>query len=131
MTFEEESYSYLSANAGLVALVGKRIYPNGEVPQEPTKPYCVHSRISSDRLYSHSGYSGIEDIGLQINCYSDNKLQARQVAIKVTTALEAWVAENSNVHKALRGDSKGLYDGMLELHFYMVEFSISHTFEEG
>jgi len=131
MTFEEQLYNYLSADTALTALVGKRIYPEGEVPQKPGKPYCVFSRVFSERVYSHQGYSGLEDVALQVNCYSETALQARQVSIKLTTAMEAWPAANSSVGKVLRGDSKSLYDGELDLHFQMVEFSISHGFDES
>jgi hypothetical protein len=130
MTFEEQLYAYLSADTDLTALVGKRIYPEGEVPQKPGKPYCVYSRVFSDRLYSHQGFSGLEDVSLQVNCYSETALQARQVSIRLTAAMEAWITANSNAQKVLRGDSKGLYDGQLDLPFHMVEFSITHSFSE-
>ncbi|SHH86603.1 DUF3168 domain-containing protein [Desulfosporosinus lacus] len=127
MTFEEELYSYLSSHNGTIALVGDRIYP-GNAPQQVTKPYCTFLKIYSDREYSHSGYSGLEHIDLQISCFSETYLQSIQIAKQVTLAIEAWTTANNNVQSALQQGTKDLYADQVELYHCAVEFSISHSF---
>lgn len=127
MTFEEELYSYLSNHNGLSALVGDRIYP-GNAPQQVTKPYCTSLKVFSDREYSHSGFSGLEHVDLQISCFSETYLQSIQIAKQVTLAIEAWPAANNNAQSAFQQGAKDLYANQVELYHCAVEFLISHSF---
>lgn len=128
MMFEEELYSYLSIHTGLSALISTRIYPNGNVPQTPTVPYCVYMQLYSERAYSHDGFSGLEEIDIQISCYATTELQSANVAKQVILALEAWPGANNNVKSAFCRGAKDLYNDQVKLNDRAVDFSITHTF---
>lgn len=73
MSLETKLYAVLSdVVGGVYAIVGTRTYPD-EAPQNVALPYVVYSRGSSGRVYSLSGYSGLENPRIQIDCYAETK----------------------------------------------------------
>jgi len=130
MSLKTSLYSYLSTYAGLVALVGTRIYPVGDVPQSPTVPYCVYSRPSSDRVYSHQGYSHLSEDDIQINYYDTTTAKVEAIEAQVIAAIEAWPAANSSVQMALITNIAGdLYDPQTDLQFSELEVSLFHSLD--
>jgi hypothetical protein len=71
--------SYLVANAGVLALVSTRIYPD-IVPQNATLPAVAISKISTRHDHTLSNFAGLAHCRLQIDCYSVTRLQANSVA---------------------------------------------------
>lgn len=81
--------AYLKGYAGLTALVSTRIYPQ-PLPQGATLPAVTYKRISTPRVMSHSGASGLAMPRFQFDCWSEDVLEARQVANQVRIALTAF-----------------------------------------
>jgi len=127
MIFEEALYDYLSSHVGLSILIGDRVYPE-PAPQLGTAPYCGYMRIDNEREYSHQGYSNMEHIDLQINCYAETKLEAIQVANQVTLALESWATVNLSVGSAFQKGLNTEYLAPVSLHCVPVDFTITHSF---
>jgi len=112
---EEELLIYLKAHAGLSALTSTRIY-GGEATQGIAKPYLVYNRQSTDKEYSHDGYSGLQRIYMDFECYGSTYLSAKQVADQVVAAVHAWPAANANVQAAFIEDIDDVYHEGTQLY---------------
>lgn len=80
---------HLTANAGVAALVGPRVYPV-RLPTNVTLPAVSYQRISSTRLHSHQGASGLAHPRLQVDCWGRSYSSARGVATAVRKALDGY-----------------------------------------
>ena len=90
MNTDESLYARLSTYAGLIALVGTRIYPMA-LPQTPTLPAVTYYRVNAptDHLMGESA-STIERAGYRIQCWGASYTVARAVAAQVIAALDAF-----------------------------------------
>ncbi len=89
MVIEEALFAHLSADAGVAALVGNRIYPI-EAPQEAVLPYVVYQRISGPRVRSHSGPSHLAQPRFQITGAAATYPSLRAVMNAVRVALDGF-----------------------------------------
>ncbi len=71
----------------LRALVSNRCYPL-VMPQNPTYPAIVYSRISSNPENVLEGGSTIDQVRIQIDCYATTYGSAKSLAEQVRTAME-------------------------------------------
>jgi len=69
MSIESKIYSALSGSTALVALVGSNIYPEHRMQAEAL-PAVVFARVSGLRVNSLSGYSNLENIGMDVTLYT-------------------------------------------------------------
>jgi hypothetical protein len=122
VSIESDLYSYLSTYAGLIPLVGDRIYPL-VAPQSVQAPYCTYQKISSGRQYSHSGFSNLSRPRMQVSCFAPTYLQAKAVAIQVIAAIEAWPGSGS-VQAAFTENEQDLYDPDTKLYYIPVDFFV-------
>lgn len=89
MSFESDLYNRLSGDTVISSLVGTRIYPSA-APQNTIRPYCVYQLVNKPHIYSHSGYSGLSQLKVQLISYGDSYQDAKQVAAAVTSLMESW-----------------------------------------
>lgn len=85
---EKAIYSRLIANAAVLALVVKRVYPE-LAPQDTTLPYIVYTRIDTDHNQTKSNTEGLARAQVQLNCVADTYDGAKDLANKVRIALGA------------------------------------------
>jgi hypothetical protein len=105
-----DCYEYLSTYAGLTALIGQNLH-RVRAPQGTKPPYCVISRIIPVRHYTHQGYAGLQDVHLQVSCYSLDEDECEQIADQVIAAIEAWPkAGNPYIQDAFIDGAPTLYD---------------------
>lgn len=87
MSFENELYQHLTTFPNLE---GVKVYavnaPNGIKPK-----YIVYEQVSGGRQYTHDGYAGLKRPRVQISCYAKTYEDAKDLATKVTVAMENWV----------------------------------------
>lgn len=78
---EEGLFKLMSTNAGLIALVGTRIYPK-RLPSSAVMPAVTYSGLGGPRDAVQAGDSGLPHLRFQINCYADtgDYLLAKKVA---------------------------------------------------
>lgn len=86
---EEAIKSILDGASGLTALVGTRIYPN-RIPQETAMPAVDYQRISGPRLHAMGGGPGLTYPRFQVNSWSDDYLESKNVAEEVRLALQDY-----------------------------------------
>lgn len=123
MSVETDLYSRLSTYADLATLVSTRIYPF-VAPQSVNKPYCTYQKISSGRMYSHSGYSGLQRPRMQVTCYAETYAQAKAVAAEAIAAIEGWPAANASVQSAFFENEEDFYDEETKLYQIPVDFFV-------
>lgn len=70
MSIEAALYAHLTANAGVAALVGSRVYPMGSVPQGAAFPRITYQRISSVHEHHQGGVAGLAHPRLQVDCWA-------------------------------------------------------------
>lgn len=122
MSAESKIYAALSTTTSITALVSTRIYPVA-IPQAVAAfPTVVYTRIGGHRIFTLEGYTGLEDVDIQIDCcavnYDGAKDLSKLVADAMTTAKEFIAHLNNN--------SDGL-DPETGVFRVTQEYSVQHT----
>lgn len=68
---EEAIKSLLVNDAGVNAIIGGRVHPQ-KLPQQPVLPAISFQRITTDRVRSHDGPSGLAAPTFQFNCWASD-----------------------------------------------------------
>ncbi len=119
MSVESRVYTVLSGSTALTALVGSRIYPEHR-QQADALPAVVFNRAGGLRVNSLAGYSGLENVIMEVTVYAASIDTRRAVGDIVTTALTA-----ATVFKCIQSDSPSdFYDDDVQTYERSVSFSI-------
>lgn len=87
-TLSDQIYTVLTASTLVTSLTTTRIYPV-IIPQNATLPHIVYNRVSGDQVNGLAGYLTVEKPKYQIDVYSETYEQARTLAGRVHTVLNA------------------------------------------
>lgn len=123
MSYESDLYGVLAGYGGLSALVGERIYPR-KLEAEPTRPYVIYGRISSEPQVSLGGFtSGLERIRTQVDCYAEDFDTAIAIATQVRAAIQAQTGTNNIQGVPMNElddyeEETGLYRRLLEFSLF-------------
>jgi len=90
---EQVIVTKFTAHVGLSALVATRVHPN-QLPQRPTLPALVYSRIST-LFYQTRDSSSLERPRFQFDCWAESYGAARAVAQQLRQALRT-LPQSSN-----------------------------------
>ena len=118
MSAETEIYAALSGHAGLVSVVGGRIYPD-VLPEKTVYPAVVFSRETTTPIRSISSHYFGADVSLQVGCWATTRSEADEAAANAEAALLA--AELVTVGKASG------YDPETDLHATVVSVDVFET----
>lgn len=123
---ESVLYTYLTGYAGLVALVGTRVYPV-QLPQEATLPALTYQRISGPRTHTQNGVSILARPRIQVDCWASSYAGAKAVATQVRLALdghkaagEVWASVLDNDIDDLDAET-GRYRVIMDVLFWYQE----------
>lgn len=86
---EAAPVALLTADTAIDALIDGRIHPSKLVQSEPF-PAITYLRVSTPRIRSHSGPSGLAHARVQINCWAETWTGARDLADLVRMRLDGW-----------------------------------------
>lgn len=89
MGVEETLYTRLSTFAGLMALIGTRIYPV-IMPQGSVKPAVIYQMISGIREAAMGSDPGMVKARYQFTAWATTNLSARNVIKQIRLALERY-----------------------------------------
>ena len=131
---ESALFTYLSADPGVSALVGTRIYPV-RLPEGTVLPAIAWQRISATRLYTHDSFEDTRafvNARVQFSCWSNVPIEAIQVGEAVLLALSGY---NGDMAGVLIGQSSADlelddYQSDVKLYRRLVDFMISYE-DEG
>lgn len=84
-------YQTLTAAAPVTSIVGTRIYGSGNVPEGEPRPYVTWLIASAAPENNLSDTPEFDDQRVQIDCWSKDETQCRQLATAVRNAIEAQV----------------------------------------
>jgi hypothetical protein len=104
MIIEEALFAHLTSDSDVSALVGTRVYPL-VAPQDAELPLLVYQRISTPRVRSQSGPSGLAHPRFQITARATSVSQLRDLANKVRIALDGF--------KGVMGGASGVNVGAI------------------
>lgn len=83
---EQAVITVLNADTAVQAAVGQRIYALSR-PQGDPLPAVVWQRVATAPVNSLQGFSGLDDVRLQVSCYAATLLAAKELAAAVRAAL--------------------------------------------
>ena len=89
MTIDAVLLDRFSTFAGLVALVGDRIYAN-VAPQAVDLPFVTWRRVSAVRYPAMGSDSGIVSVRIQLDVIAKTYLSMRAVMDQLRAALQRW-----------------------------------------
>lgn len=128
MTIEAAMRAHLIADPGVSGLVGQRIYPIA-MPQGTTLPAITYQRVSTVRIGSKQGPTGMAQPRLQINCWSKSYGDAKALADAVRVALDGYrglMGGAVDVWETVVGTDVDLYEEDLGIYHVAVDVTIWH-----
>lgn len=112
MSLYNKLYKHLSTVALITDITGSRIYPV-LLPQGAAAafPAVTYQRVSADRVYSLSGYSTLENVRMQIDCWATSFETVKDLGDKMRQTVDTATAFASNLlsDQDLYEDEVGVY----------------------
>lgn len=90
MSLKEDIYTYMSTNAGIIALTETRIYPN-LATSRATFPYITFERIDNRSEHHMLAASKLARATYEISCWSDTAASLDAVAEAVRNAFDGFI----------------------------------------
>lgn len=128
---EEGIYSYLTTYAGLVSLIGTRVYAF-RIPQEATLPCMTYQRISTPRRLTHDTSGAGNDLSyprFQFDCWATTYASAKAIADQLHAALNGRKGTTGGVmvRGALIADERPSYEPEANLYRVSCDYIIWHN----
>jgi hypothetical protein len=106
------------AASAVTALVGQRIAA-GVLPEGEVRPYVTYSLVAGERVPSLTDSGLMRHARMQVNCWSQNYGEAKQIALAVQTAIEA-----SALFEVVFLSDQDLYDPETNLFYMVLDYSV-------
>jgi hypothetical protein len=123
VSIEETIFTRLSTHAGLVALVGVRIYPL-VAPEGVTKPFVIYQKISTGTVHAMSADPSLESPRFQVSAYGDTYASAKTVVAQILDALRDYT--NATIQRSFYENSSDFYEPETSLYHVPVDFVVWH-----
>ena len=123
---ESGLYSYLISNAGVIAVLGDRLYPV-VVPESPTFPVAAFSVLSKVPVYTADGNSGFINYRVQFDTYGNTYADAKAVQFAITTAIDSYTGtlpDGTVVGNVMQVSARDLYDSDARVYRTLSDFII-------
>lgn len=124
---EKAIYSKLSGDADVSGLVSSRIYPVN-LPQTPTYPAIVYSRVSGQRAHSLSGASNIASPRVQVDAFATTYSGAKDLAAKIRAALNGFrgTVAGITIHGIFLESDNDIFDDDFEIYRITSDYFIHY-----
>ena len=120
-------YTYLTAQSGVTALIGTKLYPV-TAPQGTTLPYVVYSKIDTRPVQALGQAAGMATSRLQFDAYAATPLAAKNLIQALRVALDgkqgAW--GSTVIGSSLWLNEIDLYEQETASHRIAVDFDITY-----
>ncbi|WP_075216081.1 DUF3168 domain-containing protein [Mongoliimonas terrestris] len=129
---EEALVAFLLADDGVAALVGSRVQWVLR-PQASALPAIVLHRIDGDRDYTMGGPSGLVASRVQVDCWGETFLAAKQAARAVLARMQSVRGINGDIAfqaafaESERGEYTALVDAGERLYRVSTDYIIWHS----
>lgn len=115
---ENKLFKHLSTVNGLSTYIGTRLYPL-KMPQPPTYPSIVYSRIITNPENSIGGYVNLQQVYMQFDIYSTSYAQVKNISTALHTAMGS-----ASGYSALLDDDRDDYEDELGVYRISQDYSI-------
>lgn len=122
MALEADFYATITADAGVSAIVGSRVYPL-RAPQNVTKPYITFQRILTNPVSSIDGNLNTVRARLQIDCWADTYAAVRGLY----TAVKAYLNSSpAGLAATLLLEARDFYEDDTRLYRVSIDAAITY-----
>ena len=121
MTIEEALYTYITTQ--LAARIGTRCHPL-RLPENVTYDAVTYQRISSSRVQSHEGGSGLVFARFQFSIFSKTFAGAEATTTALVAALEGHT--DATIESCLTQDQRSFYDPTTRIYRSQIDFLIGY-----
>ncbi len=123
-------HDYLSADTGITALVGDRIYPS-RLKEGSVIPAISWNRVSARRIYTFDAFEDTDawaQARIQINCWAYTPLEAMEIGEAVLLALSGYDGDMSGqlIGSSFADNEFDLYEATPKFHRRILDFIISY-----
>ena len=120
MSLYNKLYTLLSTTNRITDITELRIYPV-LLPQGAAAafPAVTYQRVSADRVYSLSGYSTLENVRIQIDCWATSFETVKDLGDKMRQTVDGATAFASNLIS-----DQDLYEDELGVYRVSMDFSL-------
>ncbi len=118
MAVETKLVALLSATSAITALVKDRIYPL-ILPQNQDLPAISYTRIIGMPVYSLKGYSGLDNVHVQIDCWASTYAGAKAVAAAVLAAIDT-----ATTFKGVMSGDRDMYEDDVQIYRVSMDWSL-------
>ena len=126
---EEEIRARLNTFAGVSALVSGRIYPI-HLPQNPTYPCVVYTRIANEHFNNLDGSAGLSSPFIQVDAWADDPMEARDIGEQIRLALQGYsgsLASGVTIHGiSLDSDREG-FEYEVGTYRHSADYTVWHS----
>ena len=124
----ENSIRYILVNDVTVAALTTRCYPV-KLPQDPTYPLILYTRITGIRDHVLSGPSGHAHPRFQIEAWAETYAAAKALAAAMREALDGYsgTVEGVDIGSCLIDSERDIYENEIEVYRVVQDWMIWHS----
>lgn len=116
---EYKIYKLLSADTTVTGFVSTRIYPV-PLPQRAAFPCLSYERVGGERIYTLSGYAGLENPIFEFVIYAT----ASTALDKISSAVKKAIDEGTTAFKAVCRSEDEAWDEDKKARVRIIEYSL-------
>ena len=117
-------YARLSTASNITAIISTNIYPD-ITPQNVDYPFIVYSIIDSNPVDFKDGQSNLEEVQIQIDCYTQSYDSTQELANNIRNSLDRFVGTVNGISvqtiKYMSSESN-VYNPTLNVYWTSVDF---------
>ena len=123
----EQAIRYILVNDTTVKAITTRCYPV-TIPQSPTYPLILYTKISGDRDHALRGASGHAHPRFQVEAWDLTYTAAKTLADAIRNALDDYTgtAAGTVIHSCLIESERDTYESEIEIYRIMQDYMIWH-----
>lgn len=128
LSIEQALYKELVATAGVVALVGTRVYPV-QAPQGTSLPYVTYEVLRAHPIQEHSGSGGLNGLRISYLCHAPTYAGAKGIAAAIRAAFEGRSGTVQGVsigHLLLDVEADAGFDETTKMYVVAVDYKSLH-----
>ena len=120
-------HDYLTKDNGVKAIVGTRVYPV-YLPQSPTYPAITYQRITTERVGSTTGPSGLARPRFQVDCWATTYAGAKALSTAVRTAVDGHSGKigSADVFGVIVSNETDFYEPDVDINRVTMDLIIWH-----
>ncbi|MFA5546647.1 MAG: DUF3168 domain-containing protein [Sphaerochaetaceae bacterium] len=123
----EQAIRYILVNDATVKAITTRCYPV-TLPQSPTYPLILYTKISGDRDHVLQGASGMAHPRFQIDAWAETYTAAKTLADAIREALDGYrgTASGTRIGSCLIDSERDIYESEIKIYRVSQDYLVWH-----